>query len=492
MISFFKTFYGKLSLSFLVLLLAMGAVQAYISFKSSMEFVKEADQRMNRTLARDIGVEFEPLLGDTMNTDGIKHLMHDLMVMNPHIEIYLLDKEGNILAFFAEAEKKVVQERVDLAPIKDYIIHQGIKTESGDDPRHKGVRKAFTASPIHINDTTDGYIYVILGSEQYDEASAALRQGFLISTAAKGLLVVIICTGIIGLVLFFFMTRRLREMTGIVQQFEAGDFSQRLPVKSSDEFGHLGSTFNRMADTIVANIEELKRTDVLRRELIANVSHDLRSPLASINAYLETILIKYDALTNDQKKKYLETSLNNINNLNKLVSQLFELSKLDARQIEPQLEPMAISELVQDVVMKFTPSAEKKKIRFTANLDKSLPMVRADIGMIERVLSNLIDNAIRYTPENGEIRVEPTRFNSHVRVTVSDTGTGIPAEHLPYVFDRFYRGERTGDETSGGVGLGLAIAKRIVSLHNGDIKVESQPNHGTSFYFDLCCVEAQS
>jgi signal transduction histidine kinase len=485
MTNFFKTFYGKLSIAFLVLLLLMGVVQIFFSVNSSIEFVKEADQRVNKTLAHDIGVEMEPLLGDTMDMPGIQHLMHYLMVMNPHIEIYLLDRQGKILAFFAEPAKKVKIESVDLAPVKEFIANNGDKWIVGDDPRYVGRKKAFSVAPIKLSENRDGYIYVILGGEQFDYASASLWDNFMISTAAKALLVSVIFTAIIGLVLFFFMTKRLRRMNDVVRRFESGDFSERLPVGSGDEFGQLASAFNQMADTIVANIDELKRTDVLRRELVANVSHDLRSPLASLQGYLETILMKYDTMPKDQKRSYLEVSLKNIENLNKLVQELFELSRLDALQVQPQLEPLAVSDLVQDVVMKLQPDAIQRHIHLQAIHADHLPMVDADVGMIERVLSNLIENAIRHTPADGEIRVIPSRANSGVRVEVSDSGCGIPPEDLPHIFNRFYQGRRSSDGQKHGTGLGLAIAKKMLELHGSDIRVNTKVNEGTTFYFDL-------
>ncbi|MFH2055305.1 MAG: HAMP domain-containing sensor histidine kinase [bacterium] len=479
-----QSFYGKLSLTFLILLLAMGVVQIFISVQSSIEFVKEADQRMNKTLARSIGADLEPFLGATMDMPGIEHMMHYLMVMNPAIEIYLLDKNGKVLAFFAEPAKKVEQEQVNVEPIKAFIERNGEVALLGDDPRHAGRLKSFSASPIRLNDNTNGYIYVILGGEQFDYATASLWDSFMLSTAGKSLLVSVIATAVIGLVLFFFMTKRLRRMNATVRHFGEGDFEKRLPVTSSDEFGQLATTFNQMADTIVANMDELKRTDDLRRELVANVSHDLRSPLASVQGYLETASMKFDTLSAEEKKSYIEVSLRNIDKLNRLVHELFELSKLDAHQIEPQLEPLSISELVQDVVMKYKPETERRGLEFDAVLKDGLPLIKADIGMIERVLANLIENAIRHTKQGDRIKVEPLKHHSGVRVKVSDTGCGIPAEDLPHIFNRFYSGQRTGEQGEG-TGLGLAIARKIIELHGGEINVESQLDQGTTFSFDL-------
>jgi signal transduction histidine kinase len=486
--NFFKTFYGKLSLTFLILLLVMGTVQIVFTVRSSIEFVKEADQRMNKTLASNIAIDFEPMLGDTMDMESIQHMMHYLMVINPHIEIYLLDKDGDVLAFFAEPAKKVQQHKVDVAPIRSFIQNNGDVAVLGDDPRHAGGKKLFSASPIRLNEENDGYIYVILGGEQFDFASATLWDSFMLSTAARVAVVSIICTGIIGLVLFFFMTKRLRRMTTAVREFERGNFEKRLPSNSRDEFGQLAATFNQMADTIVANMEELKRTDDLRRELVANVSHDLRSPLASVQGYLETILMKSDSLSDEQKRTYIDTCLNNISHLNRLVHELFELSRLEAHQVEPHFERLSISELVQDVAMKYKPEAEKKGLQFQWKIGEGLPLINADIALIDRALSNLVENAINHTDSGGEISIRPERQNSHILVKISDTGCGIPEEDLPHIFERFYRGSRTGKRT--GTGLGLAIAKKIVELHGGNISVQTKQGEGTTISFELHAASA--
>ncbi|MBD3217572.1 MAG: HAMP domain-containing protein, partial [candidate division Zixibacteria bacterium] len=269
----FSSFYARLSAVFLILLLIMAGIHMLISVQSSISFVKEADQRMNTDLADAIALEFEPFIGDSLDMEGIKHMMHYLMVMNPHIEIYLLDSTGSVMAFFATPEKKVQREAVALEPIHEFIESDETTPIQGDDPRNLNRQKPFSAAPIKLTGDDEGYIYVILGGEQYDEASDEIREGFLMSTAAKGLLISLVFTAIIGLVLFFFMTRRLRRVKNGVVSFKEGDYSMRLPEKSDDDFGQLSMAFNQMADTIVGNMEEMKRTDDLRRELIGNVSH---------------------------------------------------------------------------------------------------------------------------------------------------------------------------------------------------------------------------
>ena len=482
--TFFRSFYLKLSAIFLVLLLGMGIAQIFITIDSSREFQIEVDQTLNLDLARDMVPDFEPFLADSINIEGMKDMIHYMMVINPKIEIYLLDDRGTIRAFFTGPGKDLDLKQVDLAPVRRFIAGDPDTPILGDDPRNAGRQKVFSAAPLHIGDRL-GYLYVVVESELYDTAARNLRGTYMIRTIIRGLVISLAVTGLIGLLLFALLTRRLRRMTGVVEDFEKGNLSERIPVKSSDELAHLAQAFNLMADTIIANMDELKKTDQLRRELVANISHDLRSPMASIKAYIETILIKDPELEPQERRKYLETVLNISNLLESTVDQLFQLSKLDAAQIQPQLEPFSIAELVQDIVMKFLPMAEKAGICLEADFPPQIPQAHADIGLIERALSNLLDNALRYTPAGGRVTVRLIQQQRKIMVQVSDTGCGIAREELPLIFDRFYRVEKSRTRTTGGAGLGLAITQKILEIHQSQITVESEVGKGTTFTFSL-------
>ncbi|MDA0746200.1 MAG: HAMP domain-containing sensor histidine kinase, partial [bacterium] len=270
-----------------------------------------------------------------------------------------------------------------------------------------------------------------------------------------------------------------------VQKFAQGDYPQRVLVHSRDEIGQLGIAFNQMADTIISSMEKIRQNDVLRRELIANISHDLRSPLASIQGYLETVLMKESTLSLEQRRRFLNTVYHNVSMLSRLVNELFELSKLDARQVEPQTEPFSLAELAQDLILEFQPQAEEKRIRLHPPNSPNLPFVYADIGMIERALSNLLENALRYTPEGGDVTVKLTPLENSVQVCVQDNGQGISPEDLPFIFDRFYRADKSRAKNASSAGLGLAIAQKILEAHNSQICVQSEINTGTTFTFEL-------
>ena len=486
--SIFKSFYAKLTAAFLILLMILGVAMAFINYHSYTQLIQEAEQRLNRDLAKNMASELEPLIQDSLDIERMKHAIHYMMVFNPRIEIYLLDENGEIQAFFAEPPQRVKAERVNLEPISRYIDGKDRQLILGPDPRQPGVKKPFSAAEFNLQGR-EGYVYIILGSQKFESALGMVKNSYIFRTGLAALTGVVVVTGLVGLILFFVLTKRVRSLAEAVQQFEQGDLNRRVQVESDDEISQLAHSFNSMADSIESYIARIRANDRVRRELVANISHDLRSPLASIQGYLETILIKDDKLEADQRKTYLKTILKNTTVLSKLVEDLFELSKLEAKQVETKPEPISISELCQDVVLKFRPEAEKNNIELVSDINQTLPFVMVDISLIERAISNLLRNALQYTPKDGKVWLKTEQVNGTVRVSVADTGFGISEEDLPHIFDRFYKGRKQRSRDKGNSGLGLAISQKIIELHDSNIEVKSRPEQGTIFFFNLPIVE---
>jgi signal transduction histidine kinase len=240
-----------------------------------------------------------------------------------------------------------------------------------------------------------------------------------------------------------------------------------------------------MADTIVGNIENLKSMETMRRELVGNVSHDLRTPLAVIHGYVETLMIKRASLSDVEREDYLKIILASTEKLKKLVSELFELSRLEAKQVTPKKEPFFIQELINDICQKFQLIANEKQVHLTAGGTSQQSMVYGDVGLIERVLQNLIDNALKFTPKGGAINVAVDNQDKNVEIRVSDTGKGIPQEQIPFIFDRYHIGDKRISLDQNNTGLGLAIVKKILEIHDSSIHLKSRLNSGTTFSFQL-------
>lgn len=479
-----NSFYAKLSALFLVMIVALGVALATLGVRAARQYADEVEQKLNRTLADEMVSRFEPLLRDSIDTGGIDETIQDMTGINRRIEIYLLERDGSLKASFAVPDQEIEQRRVDLEPIRRFMRGEELPI-LGDDPMTAGGEKPFSAAHIEIMGKEDCYLYVILGSEQYASVASMVGESYILQTALGGLGAVLLATAGVGLLLFRRLTKRLRGMQEVVAEFEQGTFDRRVEVTTNDELGQLGKCFNRMADTLTDTMEELRQADRMRRELVANVSHDLRSPIASIQGYLETIAMKDGDLAPAERQRYVETALQNTRRLNTLVNELFELSKLETEQVEPTMEAFPVAELVQDVVMQYQPRAEETAVDLQAELPERRVRVEADIGLVERALSNLIDNALQYTPAGGQVRVRLENEGAAVCVAVRDTGPGIPADDLPHIFERSYRVDKSRDRDRGGAGLGLAIAKTILELHDATLEVESTVGEGTIFRFRL-------
>jgi signal transduction histidine kinase len=479
-----NSFYAKLSALFLVLILGLGVILATLGTRAARQYADEVEQKLNRTLAKEMVPRFEPKLQDSIDSKAIEATIQDMTGINRRIEIYLLERDGALKASFAVPNDEIKQRRVDLEPVRRFM-QGGDLPILGDDPMSSSGKKPFSAAHIEIMGRKGCYLYVILGSEKYASVAHMVGESYILQTALWGLGLMILVTAGVGLLLFRRLTQRLRGMQEVVADFEQGQFDRRVEVTSRDEIGRLGECFNRMADNLAETMEELRQADRMRRELVANVSHDLRSPIASIQGYLETVSMKDGELAPEERQRYITTALQNTKRLNTLVSELFELSKLETKQVDPTIEAFPIAELVQDVAMQYGPRAEEQDIDLEADLPERHVRVEADIGLVERALSNLIDNAIHYTPEGGEVRVRLNNERNEVCVEVADTGPGIPEDDLPHIFERFYRVEKSRDRDKGGAGLGLAIAKTILELHDRTLEVESTVGEGTTFRFRL-------
>ena len=480
----FRSFYARLSGIFLLLVLALGAAVIAIAFTAAGRLSDDVERVLNRDYAGNIAGELSPLLAGGIDEKQLEGAIHYMMALNPRVEIYLLDAAGNVLSYFAAPSDSEVKSPVNTAPLEDYIKSGGKAPLLGQDPRNENRMKPFSAARLAIGGM-QGYVYVILGGRSYDESLESARYGYYVRAGLAALLPAVLATLLAGFSLFFLLTRRLRALGAAVKAYRAGELDLRVQGGGSDEIGELGRSFNEMAAALEAGVEKLRLSERLRTELIANVSHDLRSPLASVRGYLETVILKNGQITAEQRREFLEICMKNVGSLGRLVEELFELVRLETRQVQPRRECLQIAELAQDVALKLRPQAEAAAVDLKALPSDGIPLVQADVGMIERVMTNLIENALRFTPAGGSVRVEVSMMQREVAVRVTDTGRGIAAEDLPHVFDRFYRSDKSRDRTAGGAGLGLAIAKGIVELHGGRISAVSAPGRGSTFTFLL-------
>lgn len=487
----FKTLYGKIAFILLGLFLAIGLLNIFQTLFTTKLYIQDVDQRLNRNLSDYLASERVFFQDGEANVLALKETFENLMHINPNIELYLLDPEGKILSYSAPPGK-VKRDSVDMAPLKKFLSGTASFPILGDDPRNPDRKKTFTVSTIPEEGQIQGYLYIILGGEEYDSVAGRLERSFILrlSTwiAIGGLLFVFLT----GLFLFNLLTRRLRKLSAAVDTFKQSDFTKsiefsgRFPKPEGDEIDRLGDVVSQMSDRLIDQMQTIKRVDSLRREMVSNISHDLRTPLSSLHGHLETLIMKGEEMSREDQERYLGIALKQSERLGRLISDLYELAKLDSPDIELKKEPFHLGELVQDILQKYNLEAEKKKVDIRAEFPKELPLVRADIGLIERAIQNLIDNSLSYSKPDGKITLTLTPKESKLSVKVMDDGVGINQEDIPYIFNRFYQGKRKKrDEEDDSTGLGLAITKRILELHGSPIEVQSEADKMTTFTFYL-------
>jgi len=477
--------YTRLAIVFAAILAVIGVVYTTLTFTMAERDLQEISQSLNRELAKNIVAERNLVRENRLDQKALQDTFKMYMDINPAIEIYLLDPEGRILSYSADPQR-VKRQRVSLTPIRQFL-EGGMFPLLGDDPRAGDRQKVFSVTPVPSPATPEGYLYVILRGEQFDMAEQMIREQQAMranvwvvgASLAVGL--------IIGLFVFHVLTRRLRILSREMVDFRDSDFQTSVRVMGGsaarDEIDQLGSTFEQMAGRIQAQLQKLRSQDSRRRELIANISHDLRTPLSTLHGYLETLQLKADELDPQTRTQYLGQALAHSNRLQALIDELFELAKLEAAESEPQREPFSLAELAQDVLQQFEPAAQEKGLSLNLAGDRAAPFVFADIAMIQRVLENLVSNAMRHTDKGG-IRIALKQANDALHVSVSDNGCGIPEQEIARIFERFYQVDNP-HRGGGYAGLGLAIVRRILDLHGCEISVRSKPDKGATFQFAL-------
>jgi len=340
-----------------------------------------------------------------------------------------------------------------------------------------------------------GYVYAVVAGQQHQSILGSISNSYsfknLVMTLSGALLLALLS----GVMVFLMLTRRLKNLTNRVSQnahalTNSSERFNELPKHNAnlDEIDQLANSYQSMANKLVYQYEELEGNDANRREFIANISHDLRTPLTTMQSYLETLLIKDNTLTATEKQDYLGIAYRQSKHLRKLVAQLFTLTKLESGEVSPTLERFSLLELAHDTAQEFQIKARARGVHLSIEPDSSDGSefdVHADIGMIHRVFENLVGNAIRHTSSGGEVLISIERSSNHINLAVADTGCGMTQEQCEQVMQRYYTSAGSSDGISGQSGLGLAIVKNILALHKASINIQSEPGKGTVIQFRL-------
>lgn len=405
----------------------------------------------------------------------------------PDTGMYLLDADGRVLASSGPPKAFWSGWAVDLSGVRRSLALDPSIPIHADDPDREGRTGIVAARPLIENGREAAWLYVVPGSAGIGARAPELLKSYAVQTAFKvGLLVLAIGVAL-TVAMIALLTRPLTALTRVAERVRNGGFSAPLCATEfpfsdrDDEVGRLSQTFRETLERLQIEMDRVTQTDSQRREMVANVSHDLRTPLTALIGQLETIRLKGDELDRDARERFIEAAVLNAHHLRRLTDSLSELAKLDSPELCIEREPIALGELADDLAQRFGTRAEAAGVLLRVTYPDRLPLARVDAALIERAIGNLIDNAIRVTPPGGtvELRVRPDAEG--VRVEVADTGPGVATDDQARVFQRFYQGSKV-REQRGSMGLGLAIVKRVAELHGGRVGLDSAPTRGATFW----------
>lgn len=506
--------FARLALVFLVIMALLGGSLLLVSSYMSDYHSQDLLQHLNQPVAGYVTEQRQLIdLQGAVDETALDELASHAMILNPALEIYLLDPNGQILSHRLPGNQ-VQQTRVDLNPIRQYLQPNANYPIVGDDPSNPQQRNIFSVAPIMDAGSGDllGYVYTVVGGQLYRQLRDSAFENYAFSISGLLMLGCVLAAVVVGLLVFFAMTRRVTRLRQAMLKYDllypelsAIDQLPKSSGRDADEIDQLTEAFREMAAHIHQQFTRLQSLDQSRRELIANVSHDLRTPLAAAQGYIETALLKAsECETQHELRDHLLVSIRQCQRLSSLIEELFELSRLQADNTRPNPEPFSLLELAHDCLQEFQLKADEQQVALDIRGQQQDSYVTADIAMIQRVLQNLIDNALRHTPAGGRVELQIVRVDGGTRIEISDTGCGISHHDIPFIFERYFQAresqprpaaEASQSETSetvsrvvsarGGSGLGLAIVKRILDLHQSRIEVESELNKGTRFSFVL-------
>ncbi len=484
----FRSLQFKLSVLFVIILIITSLGYFFTATQSTNLYLAEATQKLHGDLASKIAKQIT--INNATNyidEQEVQRVFDQAKQFNPTIGLFLLDVTGEVLTHSSCCE--VRNFKISTSEIEAFLRGDKVYPQYGDDPTDPSSKRIFSAHLLKTGEETPlAYLYVTLGCVNAASTEEMIKQSYALKILVISVIIALAVALIVGLILIALLTKDLWRFVHFIDELKHSDFTtpKRIHVSSSSELKELANAFNAMAEKIEKSVAQLRDNEKLLQEFIANISHDLRTPLASIEGYVEMILLKKHLLSDKEKNKYFNTILKNTRTLNHLVNQLLDLSKLEAKQVKMNPEPFSITELLQDILLKFNPQAVASGITLNAHFPETPPFVFADLALIDRVLQNLISNAFEHTDFGGAVDVIVDKSDDyHLKISVRDTGKGIPEEELKHIFDRFYQGDNVRSKAESGAGLGLTIAHKILQLHHSKLEVESVLKVGTTFSFQL-------
>ncbi len=453
----------------------------------------ESRHLTNQQMAQNVVNTGDIFTDGVLNKKKLTNVLNTLQLANPYTHFYLLDVDGNIVVDVSDKAESLT-DAIDITTIQDYVNSDFMSPLVATDPKGRTNDFIFTAAPYFQANDLAGYLFVVKENTMDESLFYSLKNSNAFLSAFTLAFFGLIFLFALMLGLFKALTSPLRQLTNDMIAFkEAGHKREQAKMSaqvwcadSRSEVDKLGCAFNELTHQINKQFDALDHSIQQRKELLADLSHDLRTPLASMQGYMETLQMNGDALSDEERERFISICMRNMTNLKQLIDQIFELAYLDGGQVKITKEPCLLGEFLYDIVDKFKMAAKAHGVSIVVTPDKANYLVNTDLGKLERVLSNLLDNAIRHTEKNGTIKLLVSEEESgFITISIEDNGIGIAKHELENIFTPRYQASNSQSTNGKNVGLGLAISKKLTSLLGSDLTVQSETGKGTTFRFSL-------
>ncbi len=470
-----------LSTILLMVLVVAIAVPRYF-YDSQVNDLRAQAQAWAQQIALDYKENGNSWDGFRQSVNSSLHLPKYLVVADDQREAYtslLLDKGSSLEHTITQALLQALQGQEAKGTLDSSMSVDPSNAEQG-----YTFTGFYVSEPVLLNGKIIGAVLVIQPNHfpGFSTSDFLANVDLILLITGVGLAVAVV---IFSLFLARRLTRPLVSLTRAAEEMKSGNYTHRVEeLASMDELGTLALTFNSMVDKIAADVNELREQEQLRRDMTANIAHDLVTPLTAIQGYSEAIA---DDVISDPGARHETAQLigREVQRLRRLVSDMQNMTSLESGRVKLEIEPLNLHDLVTETLAVIAPECEQAEITLHNAIDPSTPLALADSDRLTQVLLNLLDNARRHTPNGGQITLGARAEGNWLTTWVNDTGVGISQQDLPYIFERFYRVDRARTSNSGGTGLGLAIIKAIIIAHSGSVWAQSIPGQGTTIFFTL-------
>jgi two-component system OmpR family sensor kinase len=464
-LSWYRSFYWRIGITFVAFVVVFLIIQGIILRRTPRAV--PFDVFRAPVLAAEVAADVAEVLGRGQAADLSAHLKAR----------YPLGEAGQVgwAVFLALRDGSTVSNTA--GPVPAVVRHTALSAFGQRRLVATDAVPAIATAPVLVEDRFVGLVLVLVRPPRPTPTPIPREVAQLLSLPSTLLLTV--ASVVVAMVIFYPARRRLRALEHAAQRLGEGDLSARAPQKGGDEIARVAAAFNRMAGELETRDAALRTSDALRRQMMADVSHELKTPLTAMRGYIETLRMPEVVLDTDRRNRYFETIDRETRRLERIVKDLLDLARYEGGGVVLQRRLFDIERLFENVAGRHERDAQTKGVAIRIHVDAHADQVVADPDRIEQAIENLVGNALRHTPAGGTIALNATQADGVATLSVSDSGRGIAPEHLPHVFERFYKVDTARAAESTGSGLGLSITKAVVERHGGTIRVTSQPEHTT-------------